>query len=306
MQMKEIPLLKLAAELFSPDPNIIIGPGDDCAVLNIDSTAGNLMLLAVDQLNPDVHYIDGNTSPRKIAAKLLKRNLSDIAAMGGTPSYALASLTFSEKKSQNFCLELMKSLAEQADIFNVSVCGGDISHSLYSDCFSLTITGFVEKNKLSLRSGAENGDMLFATGCFGKSFETEHHLDFIPRLQESSFIAGTFSNTMIDVSDGLLLDAERIAAHSNIGLKLFTGRIPFRTPDTSLENALTDGEDYELIFAVPKEKTEDLQKNWPFSTPLSIIGQFLDEIPSGSVVDDSEKLLLNQNFCTYEIPGYEH
>jgi thiamine-monophosphate kinase len=304
--MKEIPLLKLAAELFSPNPNILVGPGDDCAVVNVDSTNEALMLLALDQVNPDVHYVDKQTTPQKIAAKLLKRNLSDIAAMGGKPAYALTSLSFSKNKNQKFCVELMKALAECADSFNVAICGGDISKSLYADCFSLTIVGFVNKYKLSLRTGAQDGDLLFATGVFGKSFETDHHLDFIPRLRESSFIAGDFSNTMIDVSDGLLLDARRIALHSEIGLKLFCDKIPLRTSDTSLENALTDGEDYELLFAVPKEKAEDLQKNWPFSTHLSIIGEFLDEIPSGTLIDDSEKLLLNSDFCTYEIAGYEH
>jgi len=280
-----------------------VGIGDDCSV----TRKGDIyQLITTDILIEDIHFDLKYFTLLEVALKSIAVNLSDIAAMGGKPAYALTSLSFSKNKNQKFCVELMKALAEQANAFNVSICGGDISQSLYGDCFSLTITGFVEKNKLSLRSGAANGDILFATGVFGKSFETDHHLDFIPRLRESSFIAGDFSNTMIDVSDGLLLDARRIALHSEIGLKLFCDKIPLRTSDTSLENALTDGEDYELLFAVPKEKAEDLQKNWPFSTHLSIIGEFLDEIPSGTLIDDSEKLLLNSDFCTYEIAGYEH
>lgn len=303
--MKELPLLKLVSEIFTNDHNLLIGPGDDCAAIKLNPEDDSLLLLAVDQLNPGVHYIQETASPKKIAEKLLKRNLSDIAAMGGNPSYALASLSFKQDTKQEFCVNLLKALAESAKVYDICVCGGDISKSLFSDCFSLTIVGNVTEAKIATRSGARDSDALFCTGLFGKSFETEHHFTFIPRLKEGAFLAGSFTKTMIDVSDGLLLDASRIAKKSKIGLKLFCDKIPLRA-NASLKNALTDGEDYELLFAVPLEKAHELEKIWTFSTPLTKIGVFSSNIPAGDVINEQGDALLNSNYCIYPLAGYEH
>lgn len=303
--MKEKELLKRIPKYFQQGDDVLIGPGDDCAVL--DFGLERFFLLAVDQLTADTHYLDDLTPPAKIAKKLLHRNISDIVAMGGMPVHALLAMTLSSGKDKIWVEEFFNTMAEEAKKWNISVCGGDISSTdTGKDCLSLTIAGWVEKDALSLRSGAEVGDILYATGCFGDSFNSQHHLNFIPRFKEARFVAGNFTNTMIDVSDGLLLDAARIAESSEIGLILDINKIPARN-NASTEAVLTDGEDYELLFAVSPDKTELLESKWPFKkTSLSAIGLFTKEINSGMVNDSAGKILYENGSSIFSKAGFEH
>ena len=303
--MKEKQLLKWIPECFQQDDDVIVGPGDDCAVLDLG--VDKLYLLAVDQVTAETHYLDDSTPPAKIAQKLLRRNISDIAAMGGAPAHALLAMTLSPGKNKAWFEEFFNSMAKEAEKWNISICGGDISSTeTGKDCLSLTITGWVEKDALSLRSGAKEGDILYATGCFGNSFNTEHHLNFIPRLEEARFVAGDFTNTMIDVSDGLLLDSARIAESSNIGLILDTEKIPARN-SASIEAILTDGEDYELLFAVSPETVELLESKWPFKeTQLTAVGHFTGEVSSGTVKDSTGKTIYESGACPFNKAGFEH
>ncbi len=271
--MKEHDLIKKIIPFFNGCENLLVGPGDDCAV--IQQTDGTLMLAAVDQLVSDVHYISG-TSPALIAGKLLRRNLSDIAAMGGIPQLALVTLAASKHDNAWF-LEFYNALSLEAQKYNTCICGGDISSlpkSVPGEACTLTILGKVEKSKLCLRSNAKPGDLIYVTGCFGNSFTSEHHLNFIPRLEAAEFIAGTFTNTMIDVSDGLLQDLSHILASSKCGAVLDTGFIPCRD-GADATAALRDGEDYELLFGVAPEHVTELEETWPFQDlKLTRIGQF--------------------------------
>lgn len=303
--MKEKQLLELIPQIFTQGKDVMVGPGDDCAVLDLGSD--KLFLLAVDQLGAGIHYAQETTSPAKIAAKLLHRNISDIAAMGGFPAHALLSISLVPGKDDKWISEFFETLAEQTKKWHISLCGGDISASGgKNDSFSLTITGWVEKEALCLRSGARDGDILFATGCFGDSFSSGHHLDFFPRLDEARFIAGKYTNTMIDVSDGLLLDAARIAESSKIGLVLETEKIPARN-NSSIVKMLTEGEDYELVFAVPANKAASLEKGWPFTnTPLTAIGYFAEKLMSGTVQDKSGKMIYESGSCSFHQAGFDH
>jgi thiamine-monophosphate kinase len=303
--IKEKELLEWIPNCFQQGHDVLVGPGDDCAVL--DFGLEKLYLLAVDQLTADTHYIQAVTSPAKIAKKLLYRNISDIAAMGGMPAHALLAMTLASGKDKAWFREFFESMAEEAKKWNISVCGGDISSTQTDkDTSSLTITGWVEKQALCLRSGSQNGDVLYATGCFGNSFNTEHHLDFTPRLEEARFIAGDFTNTMIDVSDGLLLDAARIAESSEIGLTLELDKIPARN-NAAIEKMLTDGEDYELLFAVHPDRAELLEDKWPFkNTPLTAIGSFSKEITSGIVKDSTGKIMYESGLCLFHKAGFDH
>jgi len=314
INIKEKQLLEWIPDVFQQGDDVIIGPGDDCAVL--DFGLDRLYLLAVDQLTADTHYLQATTSPAQIAKKLLHRNISDIAAMGGVPAHALLAITLAPGKEKAWFEEFFRAMAEEAEKWSISICGGDISSTATGkDSASLTITGWVENQALSLRSGANDGDILYATGCFGESFKTEHHLNFIPRLEEARFIAGSFSNTMIDVSDGLLLDSARLAESSKIGLMLEVDKIPLRN-NAELKAALTDGEDYELLFAVPAEKAENIEQKWPFKeTPLTAIGKFTKEIFSGTVENSTGEIIYspvqapsrnNASCKAYSNPGFDH
>jgi len=273
--MKEHDLIKTIIPFFKQAPSVLTGPGDDCAVIDVGTK--ELMLAAVDQIAGGIHYLEGEDPIAKAAAKLLKRNLSDIAAMGGKAAYAM--VTAAARLPDDEALSFYKSLAEEAEKYHVTICGGDISSSPEgASVFTLSILGWVEKEKLCLRANAKPGDLIYVTGEFGNSFNSKHHLDFTPRLEESRFLAGDFTKAMIDVSDGLVADLGHILEMSRVGAVLDTAAIPLRD-GAKLPEALSDGEDYELIFAVPPEKSAGLEASWPFRTRLSKIGFFREELP---------------------------
>ncbi len=297
--MNELKLIRHITPLLKQNADTVVGPGDDCAVVRV---GGELLLLAVDQVVSGVHYLP-STPPEKVAEKLLKRNLSDIAAMGGTPFCALLTLA-GNIVDENWYLRFFDRLAVAAEHYGVSVSGGDIAtlppdSPAESLVATLTITGKVEGNKICCRSRAVPGQVVMATGCFGNSFYSQHHLDFEPRLAEGLFLAGTYTNCMIDVSDGLLLDAGRIAEASGVGMEFDCQSIPLR-PGATPEGALTDGEDYELVFTVDQDKLPFLRSAWPFKTPLTVIGKTISAHP-GLVFDEK-----GVNLSAANKKGYEH
>ena len=271
--MNEEQFVRRIAALFRQSKDVFTGIGDDAAALDLGLPDGELLLAAADQIVEKIHFTHG-TPPEKAAAKLLKRNLSDIAAMGGIPTHALVTVAlhpFREETLDAF----NRGLSECADRANVSVIGGD-SGALPEPGFaaSLTILGRVRRECLCLRSNAAAGDLLYATGTFGNSFLSDWHLDFIPRLREAHYLAGRFTCAMTDVSDGLVKDAARMAAASGLAVTLDVPSVPLRAGATT-EQALTEGEDYELIFAVPPAAAEEMETHWPFpGIPLTKIGMF--------------------------------
>ncbi len=297
--MNEINLLCKILPRLKQREEVAVGPGDDCAAIDMGE---DYLLAAVDQLIGGVHYVSETTPAAAAGAKLLKRNLSDIAAMGGVPLYALVTIA-SSRQTEAWLLEFYDGLEREAEKWHVAICGGDLSGlppGGTSEVTTLTILGKTQKNRLCLRSGAKPGYLLFCTGCFGDSFGSGHHLDFVPRLREGEFLAGQYTAGMMDVSDGLLIDACRMVTASAVGLELWTECIPCRG-NATVEQALTDGEDYELIFAVSPDKVADLKSNWPFpGTRLTEIGFFTSSRPGQ--VFDSDGNELNKGLYK----GYEH
>lgn len=261
------------AGLFSAAPSVHTSIGDDCAVLDICGN-GSYLLAAADQVISSIHFLP-ETDPRKVAAKLLKRNISDICAMGGVPLYALVTIA-KKPLEEEYLMSFHEGLEKCAEEYNVSIIGGDTAGNFAEGMVgTLTILGRVEKEKLCLRKNAKEGDLLYATGCFGNSFYSEHHLTFHPRVKECRFLAGNYTNAMMDVSDGLLKDAQRFASASGLSVEIEEKTIPLRQ-GADIQMALSDGEDYELIFAVSPEKAPLLEKAWDFpGVPLSRIGRFV-------------------------------
>lgn len=292
--MNEENFVRKIRSLFPQSPDVTTGPGDDCAVLDFGTP--DLFLAAVDQVISGVHYTP-DTAPETIAGKLLKRNVSDIAAMGGIPTHALLSLAVNPME-ESWLLAFHQGIAQHAAQYGISIIGGDMARLFAPGAaLSLTILGKVERGKLCLRANAGEGDLLFATGCFGNSFRSGHHLNFTPRLKEARFLAGDFTSAMQDVSDGLLKDSARMAEASGLALQLEVEKIPLRV-GASMENALTEGEDYELLFAVPERLRSRLEQAWPFpDTPLSCLGRFVRGTPGSVAGVDSELI-----FKT----GYDH
>lgn len=279
----------LMAQLPHPAAAVAVPAGDDCAAVRIDGD--RVLLLAADQVVGDRHYVRTEpcpTCPELVGRKLLARNLSDIAAMGGTPRYCLLSVALGPDRSEAWLLRFFEGLLALAREWAVDVIGGDLAAAPADDVASLTIIGDMPEALVCRRQGAQAGDILAATGRFGDSLPSEHHLRFVPRCREGRWLAENgFARAMIDVSDGLLLDAGRLGRASGLGLELHTGRVPRRTAETSLDAALTDGEDYELVFALAPAQRDALFASWPFpDTELTGIGCFT-AANSGRICDEA-------------------
>ncbi len=269
------------AELFSrlpsPGDDVVVPPGDDCAAVCVDDEW--LLLLATDQLIGDRHYeLTGcnKTDPELAGRKLLARNLSDIAAMGGLPQYCLVSATLPPAVDTAWMQRFLDGIVTLAKQYHVDMIGGDLSGAPNDAVASLTIVGRVERCYVCRRRGAAPGDLLLATGRFGNSLASGHHLTFEPRCAEGRWLAQTGRvKAMIDVSDGLLIDATRICRASGTSIELNPEQILKRSEGVPLKEALTAGEDYELLAAVARDDAAKLQKDWPFAeVPLRQIGTF--------------------------------
>ena len=300
--MREKDFLKKMLPRLRQGAEIAVGPGDDCAVIDVGKK--DYLLFAVDQLVADVHFILKDCTPESAGRKLLKRNLSDIAAMGGLPSFALLTVAakFADKVIDARWLDkFFAGIEAEAEQWGISICGGDISSTRKGDAvFTLSIAGRVEKKKLCLRSGAQNADILFCTGRFGNSYKSGHHIAFVPRIREARFLSGDYTNTMIDVSDGLLSDAAQLSSMSGCGIRLDVAKIPMRK-GADLQMAQGEGEDYELLFAASPRKALKLKKKWPFKdVSLTEIGVFSSGVRAGKIFDGKNDLVKKIS------PGYDH
>ena len=288
----ELELLDSILPSLRQNQSVITGPGDDCAVVEFN---GAKLLLAVDQVTEDIHFT-GSTAPERAGAKLVKRNLSDIAAMGGTPLWMLLTISNGSRDAE-WVKRFVSGAEEVAEFYNTPITGGDTA-SLPSEGFTASVTVIGTAEKPVLRSGAEPGDIIYVTGEIGNSFHSEHHLDFVPHLAEGRVLV-LCANAMMDISDGLLLDAQRMAKASSVDFYLDLKQIPLRK-GAVLPSALGDGEDYCLLFTCPAD--EDVKKLFTDRNLKSIpvaIGRV--EAGNGTLYDLNSGSRINM-----EAPGYEH
>ena len=299
--MNENELLNFLIPKMTQSSDVIVPPGDDCAMVKVGNKN---VLMAVDQVIAGVHYTS-DTDVNLIAEKLLKRNLSDIAAMGGIPTHAVMTLA-SNRSDQRWYQNFYQAMAKITQVYKVSMVGGDLAkstafideeQSIIEVC-TLTIFGKINSNnKVLLRQNAEANDIVLVTGELGNSFKSEHHLNFGPRLSEGKFLAeNDFSKCAIDISDGLILDATRVAIMSNCIIKIDDNSLPLRH-GADKNMALSDGEDYELLFTVSPKKIIQLQKLWQQKFPntkLTVIGEVMnnkENIPNGVVINQNGVIL---------------
>ena len=296
--MNEQSLLAQVLPKLTQGKDIVVPPGDDCAAIDIGGD--KLLLIAADQVIANIHYDSSDTKPGEAAKKLLKRNVSDIAAMGGIPAHAVLTIASASKDEQWF-IDFFDGIAEEARKWDISICGGDLSSSKSKDeVCSLTITGWVERTKVCLRSNAKNGDIIFCTGELGNSFLSRHHLTFTPRVEAAQFLAGTYTKTMMDLSDGLSLDLDRMCKASELGAIIEVNALPLRMGADS-KQGLSDGEDYELLFSIPEALVDSLQETWPFKDlKLTRVGVFTNSISDIQYVADD--IVAGESFE----PGFDH
>jgi thiamine-monophosphate kinase len=238
---------------------VLIGPGDDTAALAWPADVP--CLVTTDMLLEGSCFRLDEAGPRRVGRKAMAVNLSDIAAMAGVPVAAVVSVGLPRKGGRTLAEELYLGLREVADAFDTAVVGGDTNSWDGPLVISVTVLGEPGASATGVgavrRSGAKAGDWLLATGPFGGSI-LGRHLDFTPRVREALALHQAADlHAMIDVSDGLAADVDKLCAESRCGAVLRADSIPItdaarqmtdgRTP---LQHALGDGEDFELVFAV--------------------------------------------------------
>ncbi len=241
-------------KLFRAGRGVVCGIGDDCAVLKY--TKSQYQLMTSDMLVEGIHFKQ-RTSPSAIGWKALGVSVSDIAAMGGVPQSAVVSVGVPRRYSLKALRQLVGGMQSMASKAGVSVVGGDTVRAQRLT-IDVAMLGVVEKKRLVLRSGARVGDTLFVTGKLGGAVRSGKHLKFTPRLKESRAIGKHFKiHAMIDLSDGLSGDLVHLTSSSGVGALIEARAVP-RSRGVSLASALSEGEDFELLLAVPKRQASML------------------------------------------------
>jgi len=240
------------------------GAGDDCAVVKTP-TGRNFLVLKTDCVVEDVHFMS-EADALDIGWKAMMRPLSDFAATSAVPQFALVTLVAPKETEVAWIKKLYRGLRRAAERFKVSIVGGETSSTRGPIVISVSVVGFVEKNRCVLRRGGKAGDDLFVTGRLGGATK-RRHLQFAPRIAESRWLTKNFSiHAMMDLSDGLGVDLPRLVRASKVGFKIELENLPL-SRGAKIDNAISEGEDYELLFAVSPRDRSRLQRGWKKKFP---------------------------------------
>ena len=306
--------------------------GDDCAVLPKDADTD--LLLTADMLIEDIDFRLEWTTPEFLGHKALAVSLSDIAAMGGTPQWSLLSIGIPEKLWKTDFLDgFYGGWHSHAKRSRVELVGGDISRTTDKLVIDSIVGGQVSKGNAILRSGAIEGDAIVVTDHVGgaaaglKLLENGWRLG--PDLESWEEVllsihlqpwsqTGTgiylethkLAHAMIDISDGLVSDLKHICKASNVGAKLYADKIPlnlnlhnlYESFDDQLELALNGGEDFQLLFTLPKEKIPELSSNMIGGNDYGVF-RVIGEITSNTEVIE---LFRDGKSEVLQSKGYKH
>lgn len=320
-------IARLRRRLPPPGPEVLVGIGDDAAAV---TWAADTLLLTTDSLLEDVHFRRSTATLRDIGAKAIAVNVSDIAAMGGEPRYALLALGLPPALGVAEVDELYAGIADMAGRHGVTVVGGDTCAAPGGVVLSVTLVGRVQGAPLR-RSGARPGDAILVTGTLGASAAglavleqrpgglapavveavvRPHRLP-TPRVAEARVIhASGWATAMIDLSDGLATDLGHIAAESLVGARIDTEALPLGNATREVARAvgadplrwaLSGGEDYELLFTAAADRAGELARRvtGQTGTPVHRIGEVR---PAGEGVR-----FLDGRGCPYAVePGFDH
>ncbi len=287
-QLGEFGLIDLIRRQLKVDSKVIRGIGDDTAVLPY--TKDKYLLFTTDMMAEDVHF-SRRMKPQEVGHKALACNISDIASMGGLPTFAVVSIALPKNLSVQYVKGLYQGMQKIASQFGVNIVGGD---TIKSDkiVINVALLGEVKKSRLVTRDGAKAGDLVFVTGYLGGAFKSNKHLRFTPRVEQAQFLVKNFKpSAMMDLSDGLAGDLSHILKASRVGVQLWNEEIP-RVQRCSLKQALTDGEDFELLFTLSQVKAKKLldwqqrSKQWFF-------------YPIGCIVSNRKECIFSKSFTHF-------
>jgi len=235
------------------------GSADDCAMVEIPANE-EFLVLKTDCVVEGVHFVHG-TNASDVGWKAMMRSFSDFAAASAVPQFALITLIVPQQTKVAWVRGLYRGLRRAASRFEVSIVGGETSNTSGPIAISVTVIGFVEKSRAASRRGGKSGDDLFVTGRLGGALKRKH-LKFVARIAESRWLTKNFSiHAMMDLSDGLGADLPRLAAASKVGFDIELENLPVARGAT-IDNAISEGEDYELLFAISTRDRNSLERQW--------------------------------------------
>jgi thiamine-monophosphate kinase len=277
------------SENLPPDPQRRTRLGDDAAIL--PWAAKQDLVVTTDTVTDEVDFLLNEIEPRLAGQKALGVNLSDLAAMAAEPVAAVVSLVLPREgvgqlSAFDLAVELYRGMLPLAERFRCPIIGGDTNTWNRPLVVSVTAFGRTTNRGPLCRHGAEVGDHLLVTGALGGSLLGKH-LRVEPRISEALLLNHRYQlHAGMDISDGLALDASRLAAASECGVLLSLNDIPI-SPDANkqaaatgrspLNHALGDGEDFELLLAAPPEVANQIVLDQPLDIPITRIGRFIDQ-----------------------------
>lgn len=292
MQRPEFELIDWIRSQVRDRGSVTLGIGDDAACLKPNPNSD--LLVATDMLLEGVHFEFSTATPRLAGRKALAVNLSDIAAMGGRATAAFVSIALPNHRGMEFARDVHAGLIELANEHDVVLAGGDTNCWNGPLVINVAVIGELWIARPICRKGAQPGDWILVTGALGGSLPSGRHLTFPPRLREAELLVKSAKlHAMMDISDGLAADLHHILKASSVGAILYADQIPLtesaktsnddRTP---LIHALSDGEDFELLFCLAPDAARQLLSSWQMDTPLTHIGEITKELDCRLRFDD--------------------
>lgn len=279
-------------ERIAPHRRLKLGIGDDAAVVELVAGGPNAdgpgCVVTVDLLTDGVDFRLAETMPQRVGRKALAVNLSDLAAMAARPSAAVIALALPRIGALDLAKQLYEGLLPLAECYDVALAGGDTNTWDGPLVISVTLIGELTARGPLRRDGARPGDAIVVTGDFGGSL-LGRHFDFEPRVNEALYLHERYElNAGMDVSDGLSLDLSRLCTASGCGAVLDLDAVPIAAAarelaasradgKTPLEHALSDGEDFELLLAMPADEARRVIAEQPLDVPVKIIGAFVEQ-----------------------------
>jgi len=267
-ELGEDKLLRRIMRSLPKHRDVIAAAGDDCAVMKA-LPKGRLLVLKTDCVVEHIHFAT-DAPAAAVGWKAMARPISDFAAMSAVPRFALVTLVIARATDEKWIRDVYRGLNKAARRFDVAIVGGETSSTRGPAAISVSICGEVEKRRWVSRSGGKPGDALFVTGRLGGSI-AERHLRFVPRVSESRWLTENFHiHAMMDLSDGLGADLPRLARASGTGFEIDEKLLPLPAGCT-VANAVSDGEDYELLFAIAESDSAALLKKWRTRFPRLLL-----------------------------------
>jgi len=309
---------RLIASMPSAHADLIAGAGDDAAVIRISPEPAPLMLVTTDLLVEDRHFNCLWAEPEQIGIKAAECNISDIAAMGGRPTWMFISIALKKSADVDWVRKIYAGISASCRRYGVVVAGGDTTQSP-TTTINITLLGTISPSDLCLRSHARPSDLLMVTGSLGASaaalsllrqghtpseYLLEKHLTPRSRMDVAETIA-PFANAMIDVSDGLGAEVGHICRMSRLGAEVHLDAIPLHSEVIAAgqalgidphDFALQGGEDFELLFTIPAEKMPLLAKK---ASPFHEVGKM--------TAKNEDPVLVTADGHVQALPGgYDH